>query len=298
MRWRHNGSCTDRVVAVCHQSRHWVRCRTLRGEDRRSAVGELAARVPAIARQRTPVLGVRDNDPAYPVDPGKSRRRLACSGATARIVARCGCGHSRGENCHLLVLHSDDAATAARRAAAGGYQGTGGAMGAAELPAQCAHVGGLVGGHEGAYAHDARSALTMLRRAARAAGRNPPTMPITMANVSAAPITPGDSANPKPISEKLWKLMTEIRSKDRRAASATPMAPPTSASTTDSTKNAPKTLRRRKPRARRVPTSTVRFATAAYMVIIAPIIAPKLKMVVTTRPRIRMNFASVWDCSL
>src|SRR5256885_9875996 len=143
--------------------------------------------------------------------------------------------------------------------------------------------------------YDARSALTMLRRAARAAGRNPPTMPITMANVSAAPITPGDSANPKPISEKLWKLMTEIRSEDRRAASATPMAPPTSASTTDSTKNAPKTLRRRKPRARRVPTSTVRFATAAYMVIIAPIIAPKLKMVVTTRPRIRMNFASVWD---
>src|SRR5439155_1077776 len=146
--------------------------------------------------------------------------------------------------------------------------------------------------------YDARSALTMLRRAARTAGRNPPITPITTAKTRARVITPGDNANPKPISDKLWKLTTEIRSKDRRAASATPSAPPTSASTTDSTKNAPKTLRRRNPRARSVPTSTVRFATTAYMVIIAPIIAPKLKMVVTTRPRIRMNFASVCDCSL
>ena len=92
--------------------------------------------------------------------------------------------------------------------------------------------------------------------------------------------------------------MIEIRANDSRAASATPSAPPTSASTTDSSKNAPRTLRRPNPRARKVPTSTVRFATAAYIVIIAPIIAPKLKMVVTTSPRIRMNVASVWDCSL
>src|SRR5437899_1086261 len=145
--------------------------------------------------------------------------------------------------------------------------------------------------------YDARSALTMLRRAARAAGRKPPTTPITTAKTRARAITPGESANPNPISEKLWKLTTEIRSKDSSAANATPTAPPTSASITDSTRNAPKTLRRLNPRARRVPTSTVRFATAAYIVIIAPIMAPKLKIVVTTIPSVRMNVASVFDCS-
>src|SRR5213080_2704639 len=107
----------------------------------------------------------------------------------------------------------------------------------------------------------------MFSRAARTAGRKPPTTPITTANTRALLTTPGDSANPKPISEKLWKLMTEIRANDSRAASATPSAPPTSASITDSSRNAPRTLRRPNPRARKVPTSTVRFATAAYMMI-------------------------------
>src|SRR5207244_11561717 len=141
----------------------------------------------------------------------------------------------------------------------------------------------------GLACYDARSALTMLSRAARTAGRKPPTTPITTAKTRARAITPGESANPNPISEKLWKLTTEIRSNDRSAASATPRAPPTSASTTDSTRNAPKTLRRLNPRARRMPTSTVRFATAAYIVIIAPIIAPKLKIVVTTIPSVRLR---------
>src|SRR5207237_392082 len=103
--------------------------------------------------------------------------------------------------------------------------------------------------------HVARRALTMFRRAARTAGRKPPTTRITTAKTRAR------------------------------------------ASTTDSTRNAPKTLRRLNPRARRVPTSTVRFATAAYIVIIAPIMAPKLKIVVTTIPSVRMNVARVLDCS-
>jgi len=41
----------------------------------------------------------------------------------------------------------------------------------------------------------------MLRRAARAAGRTPPTSPITTAKFKALAITPGDSAKPNPISE-------------------------------------------------------------------------------------------------
>src|SRR5207247_9061782 len=42
--------------------------------------------------------------------------------------------------------------------------------------------------------YDARNALTMLMRAARAAGRKPPTTPITTANTRARAITPGESA--------------------------------------------------------------------------------------------------------
>src|SRR5437588_824919 len=145
--------------------------------------------------------------------------------------------------------------------------------------------------------YDARSALTMLSRAARTAGRKPPTTPITTAKTRALVMTPGDSANPKPISEKLPKLRVETRAKDKSDASPTPAAPPAIASSTDSTRNAVSTLRRWNPRARSVPTSTTRLATAAYIVIIAPIIAPTLKMVVTTRPRILMNFAIACDCS-
>src|SRR5439155_15218631 len=40
--------------------------------------------------------------------------------------------------------------------------------------------------------YDARSALTMFRRAARAAGRTPPTSPITTAKIKAFAITPGE----------------------------------------------------------------------------------------------------------
>ena len=56
-------------------------------------------------------------------------------------------------------------------------------------------------------------------------------------------------------------------------------------------------LRRKKPRARIVPISTVRLATEPYMVIIAPIIAPVLKITVMKMPRIRMKVAIISDCS-
>jgi len=46
-----------------------------------------------------------------------------------------------------------------------------------------------------------------------------------------------------------------------------------------------------------MPISVVRFATAAYMVIIAPTIAPRLKITVTSKPRTRMKFAITSDCA-
>src|SRR5947207_926457 len=84
--------------------------------------------------------------------------------------------------------------------------------------------------------YDARSALTMFNRAARTAGRKPPTTPITTAKIRARVTTPGDKANPKPISEKLPKLRVETRAKESSDASPTPAAPPAIASSTDSTR--------------------------------------------------------------
>ena len=52
-----------------------------------------------------------------------------------------------------------------------------------------------------------------------------------------------------------------------------------------------------KPSARIVPISVVRLATAAYMVIMAPIIAPREKMTVRVSPRMRRNLAIVSDWS-
>ena len=46
-----------------------------------------------------------------------------------------------------------------------------------------------------------------------------------------------------------------------------------------------------------MPISAVRFATAAYIVIIAPIIAPIEKITDSVRPRMLMKFESASDCS-
>ena len=46
-----------------------------------------------------------------------------------------------------------------------------------------------------------------------------------------------------------------------------------------------------------MPISTVRLATEPYMVIIAPIIAPVLKITVMKIPRMRIKVAIISDCS-
>ncbi len=56
------------------------------------------------------------------------------------------------------------------------------------------------------------------------------------------------------------------------------------------------TLAREKPSARSVPISRWRLATAAYIVIIAPIIAPLAKKMDTMVPRILTNVAAPSDC--
>ena len=75
----------------------------------------------------------------------------------------------------------------------------------------------------------------------------------------------------------------------RKEAKKRPITPPTRASRIDSIRNAARIERRRKPRARSVPISPVRFETDAYMVIIAPIIAPMEKITDSMMPSQLMN---------
>ena len=55
-------------------------------------------------------------------------------------------------------------------------------------------------------------------------------------------------------------------------------------------------LPRENPSARKVPISFCRLATAAYMVIIAPIIAPMAKNTETIVPTMPMNMLVACDC--
>jgi len=77
-----------------------------------------------------------------------------------------------------------------------------------------------------------------------------------------------------------------------------PIPPPRNPSSSDSVRNASRMLRRRKPSARSVPISGVRLATAEYMVIIAPMMAPMEKTAVSVVPRMRRNLAIISDWSL
>ena len=80
-----------------------------------------------------------------------------------------------------------------------------------------------------------------------------------------------------------------------KEAKNNPTQPPMKPNNKDSTKNAIRMLRRRKPKARKVPISAVRLATAEYMVIIAPMIAPMEKIMVSDIPKIRRNLAIISD---
>src|SRR5688572_30846193 len=124
--------------------------------------------------------------------------------------------------------------------------------------------------------------------AAPTAGKKPPSNPISRENPSDIATIDGDNANEKANSEKEPKLRVEIVKNCSNDAIPSPTKPPTKDRNNDSIKNASRILLRKKPSARKVPISTVRFATAPYMVIIAPIMAPVLKMTVD-RKSTRLN---------
>ena len=145
--------------------------------------------------------------------------------------------------------------------------------------------------------YDARSALTIFIREARTDGRNPPIIPIITENTSELMTIDGESEKLKASSANEPKFIIEILKNCKEDARMSPTNPPMSDNKSDSIRNAPRIFIRRNPSALNVPISTVRLETAAYIVIMAPIIAPRLKMIVTAMPRIRMNIAIISDCS-
>ena len=95
----------------------------------------------------------------------------------------------------------------------------------------------------------------------------------------------GVSVNENAISANVWKFIVEIWIACISDAAARPTMPPSSPSSSASTRNATRIAAREKPSARSVPISAVREATLAYIVIIAPMIAPIEKITEIVVPR-------------
>ena len=79
-------------------------------------------------------------------------------------------------------------------------------------------------------------------------------------------------------------------------ATMQPITPPTSASAIDSARNAVTMRNGENPSARNVPISRVRYATAAYIVLTAPKIAPIERITVTNVANTRSTVPVVSDC--
>src|SRR5215204_1118825 len=137
----------------------------------------------------------------------------------------------------------------------------------------------------------------IFNRDARSAGKKPPIRPMSREKPTDVAMIEGDNANEKASSENEPKFNVEMLKNCNKEAKPSPAMPPAKDNTKDSPKKASRMLRRKKPKARNVPISTVRLATAPYMVIIAPMVAPVLKIIVTKTPRMRMNLAIISDCS-
>ena len=82
-----------------------------------------------------------------------------------------------------------------------------------------------------------------------------------------------------------------------RLARPRPIAPPTKDRAIASARKANKMACLAKPKARSVPISATRVATADCMVMVAPITAPIEKITVNVSPRILIKRDSVSDCS-
>src|SRR5207249_2445005 len=131
----------------------------------------------------------------------------------------------------------------------------------------------------------ARNASTIFMRAARAAGRKPPAKPIASAKAIDATTIDGVSVNENASSANVWKFVVEIDNACMNDAATRPATPPNKPSSNDSPRNATRIAFREKPSARSVPISATLEATLAYIVIIAPMMAPIEKITEIDVPR-------------
>lgn len=121
--------------------------------------------------------------------------------------------------------------------------------------------------------------------------------PIKTAKQSEPIIMPGVNAKENAISENDSKFIVDIEKNCRNEAMKIPITPPITAMVSDSIRKAKSMLRLLNPNDLKVPISTVRFATAEYIVIIAPMVAPKLNIMVTKIPRTLIKVDIISDCA-
>ena len=107
----------------------------------------------------------------------------------------------------------------------------------------------------------------------------------------------GDNANENDNSENELKFKVETVKNCKNDAKNNPTNAPINEINRASDRNAVRMLLRLKPSDRIVPISTVRLATAEYIVIMAPIIAPILNITVINIPSTRIKVARNSDCS-
>jgi len=128
-----------------------------------------------------------------------------------------------------------------------------------------------------------------LSRDALTAGAKPPINPMIRANINDEINISVLNANENESSEKELKFRVEIEKNCKNDAKNNPKIAPVIAIIIDSNKKEDKILLLANPSDLSVPISTVLLATAAYIVIAAPIVAPKLNTIVIKVPRIEIN---------
>jgi hypothetical protein len=106
--------------------------------------------------------------------------------------------------------------------------------------------------------YSALNAFTIFNLAARIEGKNPPKIPMIMEKINEDIIIVGERVNEKAISENEFQFNVEIEKNCKREAMIIPVPPPIRAINKDSKRNTVSMLLLLKPKARIVPTSTVR----------------------------------------
>ena len=103
----------------------------------------------------------------------------------------------------------------------------------------------------------------MFSRTARIAGKRPPSRPMARAISTPCSSTAGPKRNANVISLNVAQFAVPVERPLNGSVARQPSRPPTRQSSTDSNRNDDRMLRRLKPRARSVPISRPRLATAA-----------------------------------